>query len=71
MPDGQRLWRTAEGDLVPDGHPEAQFLAYGVSDDLSPEDASLVRRERGHTPKAEAEPTPKKRASSKPKAEAE
>jgi hypothetical protein len=34
MPDGKRLWRTASGSLVEDGHPDAVFLAYGVDDAL-------------------------------------
>jgi hypothetical protein len=34
MPDGKRLWRTASGDLVEDGHPEAVTLAYGADDAL-------------------------------------
>lgn len=39
MPDGKRLWRTANGGLVPDGHTDAVSLAYGADDPLSPEDA--------------------------------
>jgi hypothetical protein len=35
MPDGKRLWRTEEGDLVEDGHPEARVLAYGTDDALA------------------------------------
>ena len=29
-----RLWRTADGDLVEDGHPDAKFLAYGDGDEV-------------------------------------
>lgn len=43
MPDGKRLWRTIEGDLVEDGHQDAVLLAYGEDDDLSEEDAMKVR----------------------------
>ncbi|WP_183092909.1 hypothetical protein [Nocardioides stalactiti] len=43
MPDGYRLWRTADGDLVPDEHPDAETLAYGTGDPLKPEDADNVR----------------------------
>ena len=43
MPDGYRLWRTADGDLVPDDHPDAELLAYGTGDPLKPEDADLLR----------------------------
>jgi hypothetical protein len=65
MPDGKRLWRTEKGDLVEDGHPEAQVLAYGVDDALADEDTAKVRK--GHTPKSEATVTPKKRAPATPK----
>lgn len=39
MKAGQRLWRTAAGGLVPDGHPDAARLAYAAGDDLSAADA--------------------------------
>lgn len=28
-----RLWRTADGDLVEEGHADALTLAYGVADE--------------------------------------
>jgi hypothetical protein len=56
-----RLWRTEKGDLVPDGHPEALVLAYGISDELADEDQGKVRAGKSHTPKVEAEATSKKR----------
>lgn len=43
MPAGKRLWRTDDGDLVEDGHPDAVTLAYGQDDDLSPDDVENVR----------------------------
>lgn len=43
MPNGERLWRTAEGDLVPDGHPDALLLAYGVDDEMAAADIDNVR----------------------------
>lgn len=69
MPNGERLWRTDKGDLVPDGHPDALLLAYGAGDALSDEDEGKVRSNSvgTHTPKAEAEPTPKRRAKSSAK----
>ena len=51
MPAGERLWRTEKGDLVQEGHPEATLLAYGEGDELTDEDASLVR---GAAPKQAA-----------------
>lgn len=38
MPGGKRLWRTEDGRLVEDGHPDAVLLAYGPDDELSDED---------------------------------
>lgn len=29
-----RLWRTDDGDLVEDGHPDARVLAYGDADEV-------------------------------------
>jgi hypothetical protein len=62
MPDGIRLWRTASGDLVEDGHPDAVLLAYGVGDPLSADDKGKVRSPKGagHAPKA-TRSTPKKK----------
>lgn len=62
MPGGERLWRTEKGDLVPDGHPEATVLAYGLDDDLTDDDKGNVRSVKGHTSKSEGGPTPKKAA---------
>lgn len=44
MPGGKRLWRTAKGDLVEDGHKEAVSLAYGADDTLDKKDESRVRK---------------------------
>ena len=43
MPAGERLWRTEEGDLVPEGHPDAVVLAYGTDDVLKDADTDKVR----------------------------
>jgi hypothetical protein len=29
-----RIWRTQDGSHVPDGHPDAAFLAYAEGDDV-------------------------------------
>lgn len=42
MPDGKRLWRTASGSLVEDGHPDAVFLAYGPADAVNDEDKARL-----------------------------
>jgi hypothetical protein len=39
----KRLWRTKKGDLVEDGHPEAEYLAYTPGDTLSDKDKGKVR----------------------------
>lgn len=56
MPGGKRLWRTDNGGLVEDGHPDAVLLAYGVDDELSPEDAA---QRKTHTAKPAAKSTSK------------
>lgn len=61
MPDGKRLWRTAKGDLVEEGHPDAVLLAYGEGDELSDEDASKVRE----APVAKKSPAPTNKQSPK------
>ncbi|MBI1757981.1 MAG: hypothetical protein HYR62_01915 [Actinobacteria bacterium] len=38
----RRLWRTATGGLVNDGHPDARHLAYAAGDELPEADALLV-----------------------------
>lgn len=68
MPAGKRLWRTADGDLVEDDHPEAVSLAYGEDDEIA--DGETVRssgakpaakQESKATPKKGAEPASKKK----------
>lgn len=56
MAADKRLWRTEKGDLVEEGHPEALLLAYGEGDELSDEDAALVRKA---SPKQAAKPANK------------
>lgn len=57
MPGGERLWRTEKGDLVEEGHPEAQLLAYGEGDELTEDDAKNVRKQAA--PKQAAKPANK------------
>lgn len=42
------LWETADGDLVPTGHPDAVFLKYAAGDEV-PKDAK-VRDEKQARP---------------------
>jgi hypothetical protein len=59
MPDGKRLWRTAKGDLVEDGHPEAVRLAYGANDALTVQDRKKIRAKRGRPAKQAPKPANK------------
>lgn len=58
MPDGKRLWRTADGGLVEDGHADAVVLAYGADDRLSPEDAARLSATKAVKPPANKARTP-------------
>lgn len=39
----QRICRTTDGRLVPEGDPDAAFLAYAVGDDISEADAERLK----------------------------
>lgn len=58
MPDGKRLWRTKDGELVDEGHADAVSLAYGVDDALSAEDAARVAEQKAVKPAANKGRTP-------------
>lgn len=42
----ERIFRTVDGDLVPDGHLDAAFLVYGVGDEMTPEHAEAWTKAR-------------------------
>lgn len=48
----ERLWRTDAGGLVPDGHPDAQTLAYAAGDLLSVEDSNVLSQAKAAKPAA-------------------
>lgn len=48
----ERLWRTDAGSLVPDGHPDAQTLAYAAGDLLSVEDSNTAAHAKAAKPAA-------------------
>ena len=56
-----RLWRTDAGDLVPDGHQDAQVLAYAAGDLLSIEDSGALSRAKAAPVKSESAPPNKAR----------
>lgn len=56
MKAGAKIWRTAGGRHVPDGHPDAAMLAYAASDDC-PE--HIVREAYPPAPEPEQEPEEK------------
>lgn len=35
----RHIWRDKDGNLVPDGHPDAAFLAHAAGDELTDHDA--------------------------------
>lgn len=79
----EKLWLTADGSVVPDGHRDAvQLLAtpgkrmsladavrYGLADDPNPkaEEAEEVAPESAEEPAVEVEPEPAVEAEEKPK----
>lgn len=52
----KRVYRTEDGRLVGEGHPEGAFLAYAVGDEVSPDDA---RKLAPKAPEKKAPPTAK------------
>lgn len=48
----QRLYRTAQGDLVTEGNPAAAFLAYAEGDEIAREDESKVPGAKSRKPVA-------------------
>jgi hypothetical protein len=60
----RHYWRTADGRLVPTGHPDAEVLAYPAGDDLPDE----VARELGllDPPQAKQAPKPAAKQAAKP-----
>jgi hypothetical protein len=43
MISADRLWRTADGQIVPDGHPDAAFLVAGVGGPVGSEHIDAVK----------------------------
>ncbi|WP_433415038.1 hypothetical protein ACQP1V_36275 [Microtetraspora malaysiensis] len=41
-----RLWRTVDGGLVADGHPDAESLAYAEGDEISEADQERLVEEK-------------------------
>lgn len=54
----RHVWRTVDGRHVPDGHPDAAFLAYPAGDDLP---ADVAAELVAATAKAKAAPADKAR----------
>lgn len=48
----QRLYRTTDGELVPEGNLKAAFLAYAVGDEIAAEDAKKVPGTKSSKPAA-------------------
>ena len=55
----ERIWKTADGRYVADGHPEAAILAAGPADRLPDDfDPATFERIPGTSPTAAPEPEP-------------
>lgn len=54
----RRIWRTVEGDYVPEGHSKAAFLAYGEGQEISPVDLTPLREAPTEGPTAKMGPKP-------------
>lgn len=46
----RRIWRTVEGDYVPEGDGRAAFLAYGEGQEISPVDLEPLRSAQAEGP---------------------
>lgn len=71
---GKRIWRTTDGRLVRDGHPDAAFLEYGEGDDppksvlnkLDNPEGSEEEHEEEEEDEAPAKRAPAKKAAPRP-----
>lgn len=63
----ERLYRTADGTLVAEGHPDAAFLAYTEGDDIDAADQDKVPGAKSRKPAAnKMAPKPEDKADDKP-----
>lgn len=53
-----RIWRTANGELVQDGHPDSAFLAYAEGDEIDKADENRL-------PGAKSSPPPPNKSRAK------
>lgn len=60
----ERLYRTAEGELVAEGSPAAAFLAYAVGDDVDAADEAKLKSRKPAANKMA--PKPEDKADDKP-----
>lgn len=60
-PDGRakhRIWRTADGRFVGDGHTDARVLAYGPGDEIAAKDIEQLTPTGTAAPVAKQAPKP-------------
>lgn len=55
----QRIYRTADGELVDEGHSAAAFLHYAVGDEVSKADEATLKERAKPADKARAKPSTK------------
>lgn len=61
----ERVYRTADGDLVPEGNERAAFLAYAVGDEITKADEAALKKRAAPANKQRRAPATKA-ASDKP-----
>jgi hypothetical protein len=64
-----RIWRTADGRHVTDGHPDAAFLAYADGDQVPEDVLAEVEdkpKRRGRPPGSKSRPKPDDKQAAKP-----
>jgi len=52
----RRIWRTTEGEYVPEGDSNAAFFAYGEGQEISPVDLGPLRQVQTEGPTAKMAP---------------
>lgn len=62
----ERLWRTADGRLVPDGDEAAERLAYAPGDEITARDEHLLSNTDKPKTAAKAAAKPADKAAAKP-----
>ena len=60
----EHLWETANGDLVPTGHPDAETLKYAAGDEIPESEAKALKQAKAPANKKAG--TPRNKAQTPP-----